>query len=89
MGNVIVVSLQHATLSQDHPGIYRIIDNIGKPEGIRTVFLMNKRGEVRFAPNQQGIGQVYTVDTTGCAECHGIVGALHPFSTIMSRVVET
>src|SRR5512140_702157 len=56
LGNVIVGSLEHAMLSQDLPEIQGIVKNIAKQEGIRDVFLINLRGEVRFAPRPEEIG---------------------------------
>jgi signal transduction histidine kinase len=85
LGNVIVGSLQHAMLSQDLPEIQGIMDNIAKQEGIRAVFLMNRRSEVRFAPLRQDVGRQYSFNDPGCVECHGPDVARHPFSTIFTN----
>lgn len=82
IGNVIVGSLQHAMLSQDLPEIQGIMDNIAKQEGIRTVFLMNTRSEVRFAPGKQGVGHILARSDAGCVECHGPDVSVHLLSTI-------
>jgi signal transduction histidine kinase len=84
LGNVIVGSLQHAMLSQDLPEIQGIMDNIAKQEGMRSVFLMNKESEVRFAPQGQDVGRRYTFNDVGCVECHGPNVTQHPFSIIFT-----
>src|SRR5512142_1338805 len=58
LGNVIVGSLEHAMLSQDLLEIQGIVKDIAKQQGIRDVFLMNLRGEVRFSPESQQVGQI-------------------------------
>ncbi|MBI5304489.1 MAG: HAMP domain-containing protein [Chloroflexi bacterium] len=82
LGNVIVGSLQHAMLTQDLPEIQIIMDNIAKQGGIREVFLMNPRNEVRFAPQQRNVGTVFKRIDPGCVECHSPEITQHPFSII-------
>lgn len=84
LGNVIDGSLQHAMLSQDLAGIQGIIDNISRQEGIRTIFLMNKQGQVRFAGDSQQLGQVLTLSDRGCAECHNNPATQHSSSIIFT-----
>jgi signal transduction histidine kinase len=84
LGNVIVGSLQHAMLSQDLPEIQGIMDNIAKQEGIRGVFLMNPRSQIRFAPQSQGVGRQLSTSDPGCVECHGPNVARHPLSIIFA-----
>ncbi len=84
IGNVIVGSLQHAMLAQDLPEIQGIMDNIAKQDGIRTVFLMNTRSQVRFAPDQEGVGVTLERSAPGCVECHGPNVTIHSFSTIFT-----
>lgn len=84
LGSVIVGSLQHAMLSQDLPEIQGIMDNIGKQEEIRTIFLMNKSGEVRFAPQGQEVGRRFTFGEPGCAECHASSAGQHSVSIIFT-----
>jgi signal transduction histidine kinase len=83
LGNVIVGSLQHAMLSQDLPELQGILDNIGKQQEIRDVFLMNKQSQVRFASQPTAIGRQFQFSDVGCVECHGL-GAQHAFSTIFT-----
>ncbi len=80
LGNVIVGSLEHAMLSQDLPEIQGIMENIGKQQGIREVFLINREGQVRFASRQDELGRRFTRADTGCVECHGGTVTPHPFS---------
>ncbi len=82
LGNVIVGSLQHAMLSQDLPEIQGIMDNIAKQEGIRSVFLMNTRSEIRFAPQSNEVGRKFAFGDSGCVECHDPNASRHPFSVI-------
>lgn len=84
LGNVIVGSLQHAMLSQDLPEIQGIMDNIAKQEGIRGVFLMNKRSEIRIAPQGQDVGRRFAFNDVGCVECHSSSVTPHPFSIIFT-----
>lgn len=85
LGNVIVGSLEHAMLSQDLPEIQGIVKNIAKQQGIRDVFLMNRRGQVRFAPQPSQVGQVLSPSSTGCVECHGPNVSQHSFSVIFTN----
>lgn len=85
LGNVIVGSLEHAMLSQDLPEIQGIIKNIAKQQGIRDVFLMNRRSQVRFAPEPSHVGQVQSLSSAGCIECHGPNVNQHTFSVIFTN----
>ncbi len=80
LGNVIVGSLEHAMLSQDLPEIQGIMENIGKQQGIRDVFLLNRRGEIRFSSHLGELGTQLTRGDTGCVECHGAKVTQHAFS---------
>ena len=85
LGNVIVGSLQHAMLSQDLPEIQGILGNIAKQQGIRDVFLMNRRSEVRFSPQPEDIGRLLAKTDTGCVECHGPQATTHSLSVIFTN----
>ncbi|MBI4786835.1 MAG: HAMP domain-containing protein [Chloroflexi bacterium] len=85
LGNVIVGSLQHAMLSQDLPEIQGILENIAKQQGIRDVFLINRRGEVRFSPQPEDIGKFLARTDTGCVECHGPEVTTHSLSVIFTN----
>lgn len=85
LSNVIVGSLQHAMLTQDLPEIQIIMNNIVRQGGIREVFLMNTRNEIRFAPEQQNVGTVFARTDPGCIECHGPKVTRHVFSIIYTN----
>ncbi len=80
LGNVIVGSLEHAMLSQDLPEIQGILQSIGKQQGIQDVFLLNRRGEIRFSSRQDEISRLLTRTDAGCVECHGAGAAPHALS---------
>ncbi len=80
LGGVIVGSLQHAMLSQDLPEIQGIMENIGQQQGIRDVFLLNRRDEIRFSSRPDVIGTRLTRSDAGCVECHGVDVTQHAFS---------
>jgi signal transduction histidine kinase len=85
LGNVIVGSLQHAMLSQDLPEIQGIMENIGKQQGIRAVFLMNKRGEIRFTSQLQDLSRQLEPTDPGCVECHGPNAGSHSSGIIFAN----
>lgn len=85
LGNVIVGSLEHAMLSQDLPEIQGIVKNIAKQQGIRDVFLMNRRAQVRFAPDAGQVGRSLSLSDTGCVECHGPDVSQHTSSIIFTN----
>ncbi len=80
LGGVIVGSLQHAMLSQDLPEIQGIMENIGQQQGIRDVFVLNRRNEIRFSSRTELIGTQLTRSDAGCVECHGVDVNQHAFS---------
>ncbi len=84
LGHVIVGSLEHAMLTQDLPEIQNMLNDIAKQQGIRDVFLINRRGEVRFSPRPAEIGKVLTQADPGCVECHKSPAAAHAYSTIFT-----
>ncbi len=62
--------LQHAMLTQDPTEIQQIVDEIAKQKGIKNLFLLNKRGEVRISPGKKMVGVKLDQSDPTCQICH-------------------
>lgn len=70
MGRVITGSLQHAMLTQDFGEIQQIVDQVAQQGEIVTLALLNKRGEIRIAPQGARVGTRLNQQEPSCQVCH-------------------
>ncbi|MFQ6001138.1 MAG: HAMP domain-containing protein, partial [Anaerolineae bacterium] len=69
-GQVIKGSLQHAMLTQDWEEIQGIVDNVAGEEGVQTIFLLNKQGEIRISSDSDRVGRIIDIKDPTCQICH-------------------
>jgi HAMP domain-containing protein len=69
-GQAIEGSLEHTMLSQDADELQRIIDRVAQQPEIRSMVLLNRQSEVRFAPRGEGVGTRLDPSDPGCEACH-------------------
>lgn len=70
MSEVIVKSTRYAMLVNQRDLAAKIIDDIGKQEGIERVRVMNKDGTVIHANHPEELGQTVDQKTVPCINCH-------------------
>jgi signal transduction histidine kinase/HAMP domain-containing protein len=58
VNRLLQVSLENAMLKQDLDGLREIVQRLGQQEDIHQVFIVNPRGEVRFASQKKLLGQI-------------------------------
>lgn len=63
-------SLENAMLKRDLPGLQGIVDRLSDQPGVVDVAILNLDGEIRFAPQGQGVGEWFSqpVDAL-CSSC--------------------
>lgn len=69
-GQVIKGSLQHAMLTQDWEETQGIVDNVATEEGVQSVFLLDKQGEIKISSDSDNIGQMIDIEDPTCQICH-------------------
>lgn len=72
LSNVIKGSLKHAMLTRDSEEISYIIDTVSGQPSVRTIFLVNKEGEIMVSPEESMIGKKLSLDDPTCRICHQI-----------------
>ncbi|MFQ6015861.1 MAG: GAF domain-containing protein [Anaerolineae bacterium] len=70
LSDVIKGSLKHAMLTQDLEEIRKIMENLTGQERVKSVFILNKRGEIRIASEERTIGQMLNQQDPTCQICH-------------------
>ncbi len=55
---VLQTALENAMLKRDVPGLREIVDRLGGQPGVRRVFILNPKGEIRFASQADLLGQM-------------------------------
>ncbi|MFQ6016127.1 MAG: histidine kinase, partial [Anaerolineae bacterium] len=68
--DVIESSLRHAMLTQDFAEVQQIMDAIGREPGITGLFLLNREGEIRIAPEGKMVGTKLDISDPTCQVCH-------------------
>lgn len=70
VNQLLQVSLENAMLKRDLPGLREIVSRLGEQSSINNVFILNPKGEVRFAHDENDLGKNLTTETTeSCPAC--------------------
>jgi len=80
---VIENSLRHAMLKSDFSEVQTVLDSINDTEDFRVVYLLDKNGEIIFAPNQKDVGTKLNNSAPGCQPCHRLEVNARPGSVIV------
>jgi PAS domain S-box-containing protein len=67
---VIKGSLTHAMQSRNLSELNAIVENVSRQEGVLRVFVLDKRGEIKFASSPDTIGTRLAIDDSTCRICH-------------------
>ncbi|HET7342368.1 MAG TPA: ATP-binding protein [Methylomirabilota bacterium] len=70
LGDVIRGSLKHAMQTRDLSELAAIVDNVSRQDGVVKVFVVDKRGEIRFSPVKSEIGTRVPLGDPSCQVCH-------------------
>jgi len=63
-------SAKYDMLINHREGVHRIIDTIGKQDGIKKVRIFNKVGEIIYSPDKSDIGTMVDKQAEACYACH-------------------
>jgi two-component system, NarL family, sensor histidine kinase UhpB len=69
---IVRASLQQAMLTRNLAQAQGILDRIGQEQGVVNVLVLNKRGEVRVAPDGKDIGATLDQSDPNCQICHSL-----------------
>ncbi len=70
LSDVIKGSLTHGMESRNLAEIEAILENVSRQPGVIKVFVVDKRGEVRFSPLRGEVGQRIPLGDPTCQICH-------------------
>jgi PAS domain S-box-containing protein len=70
LSDVIKGSLKHAMQTRDPSELAAIVDNVSRQEGVRKVFVVDKRGVIKVSPVREEIGTTLPLDDPTCQVCH-------------------
>jgi signal transduction histidine kinase len=82
-GRVVESNLRYAMLKSDFSSVQSILDTIGESQEFRVVYLLDTKGQVIFAPHNQGVGLQLNNQTPDCQPCHRLDPAQRPSSVIV------
>ena len=68
--NTIASSTRDLMLEDQRHEAYRIMESIGRLEGIEKVRVLNKEGRIMFSTNARDIGASVDKDAEACTACH-------------------
>ena len=68
--NTIASSTRDFMLEDQRHDAYRIMESIGRLEGIEKVRVLNKEGRIMFSTNAKDIGASVDKDAEACTACH-------------------
>src|ERR1039457_87513 len=68
--STIATSTRDLMLEDQRHGAYRIMESIGRLEGIEKVRVLNKEGRVMFSTDARDIGGSVDKDAEACTACH-------------------
>lgn len=89
LSETIKGSARYDMLLNHREGVHRIIDTIGKQDGIENVRIFNKVGEIIYSPDKADIGTMVDKQAEACYACHAEDQPLERLSiTERTRVYE-
>lgn len=80
-------SLERAMLRRDLPGLHDIVKDLGHYDGIEQVLILSPSGEVRFASQEQKVGQQQQqIIQTFCSDCSASRLPVEPVTRFVQEV---
>ena len=70
LSDVIKGSLTHAMQTRNLSEIDAILANVSRQAGVVKVFVVDKRGEIRFSPVRADVGRAIPLGDATCQVCH-------------------
>ena len=70
LGNTIKLGAHYAMMSNSRDDINQIIMNISKQEGIESIRIHNKQGEIKFSNHLSEVDQISDIQSEACNVCH-------------------
>jgi histidine kinase len=70
LGNTIKLGAHYAMMHNSRDDINQIILNISKQEGIESIRIYNKQGEIKFSNHPAEIDQTSNIQSEACNICH-------------------
>ena len=70
LGNTIKLGAHYAMMHNSRDDINQIIMNISKQEGIESIRIYNKQGEIKFSNHPAEIDQTSNIQSEACNICH-------------------
>ncbi len=72
LSDVIKGSLRHAMQTRNLSELRAILDNVTRQPGVIKVFVVDKKGEVKFSPVAEEIGTRIPLSDPTCQACHRV-----------------
>jgi histidine kinase len=70
LGNTIKLGAHYAMMHNSRDDINQIIMNISKQEGIESIRIYNKQGEIKFSSHPAEVDQTGDIQSEACNICH-------------------
>lgn len=86
LGEVIMGSLRHAMLINDHEMLVQALEDMGAMETIQRVQIINLDGTVKADSRNKDVGTTWQSGDQGCIECHRIPAESRPRTSGASTV---
>ena len=88
--STIATSTRDLMLEDQRHDVYRIMESIGRLEGVEKVRVLNKEGRVMFSTDARDIGGSVDKDAEACTACHAAGQPLvAPTTSARSRLFTT
>ena len=81
LSDTIKRSTRYDMLIDHREGVYRMIDSIGKQDGIEVIRIFNKEGMIKFSTNKAEMGSYVDKNAEACYMCHSVEKPLSRLST--------
>jgi len=90
LANTIRRSTRHAMLHSRREDVHKMIEDIGKQDGIHHVRIFNKQGTITYSSNHNEIDRVVQKEEEACLQCHDAEKPLQRLDTLeRTRVFRT
>ena len=70
LGNTIKLGAHYAMMNNSRDDINQIIMNISKQEGIESIRIYNKQGDIKFSNHPSEVGRTSNIQSEACNICH-------------------
>ena len=70
LSNTVKGSLEHAMLTNNPEEVQKIVETVGKQEGIERVLIINREGVSKIASLAKDAGQRFSLTDFPCVSCH-------------------